>query len=206
MSPKVTVVYRDPFQVTLDIVSGKLPGVDLSGLLQKYPQQMMDLVAAGVKNGGFTASTVEKTVGSIFDDAGPEGGVLGNVNLLSLLSFFTEKYSLQPLGALSETSNVDHQEDVPVRTKRKYTRRKAKTADAPKPPKKKSTGTVSEQVRVFLGTDANAKRLLKKAGGLNKLAKQIREEQGIDVKDANFYQIFTHKFPKLVVKRKSRKK
>jgi hypothetical protein len=203
MPTETTVVYRDPFQVTLDIVSGTLPGIDLGTLLQQYPQQIIDLVAEGAKAGGFTAEMVEKCVGEIFRDTGPEGGVLGNINLLGLLSHFTEKYALRPLG--TEVTHAQDDSEVPSPSKprraghpRKVagqrTSKKTKAVDAP----------IKDQVRAYLGSLANTKRLLAAAGSNAKLAKQIRDVEGIPVQDANFYWILKHTYPELVGQKRSK--
>ena len=183
MSPKPTLVHRDPFAVTLDIIGGKLPGVDVSALLQKYPMPFLDLVSEGTKEGGFTAEMVERHVGNIFSEGGPEGGMLGNINLLSFLQYITAKNELRPFGA-AET------EDAPS------------AAAVPAPGKAKAGTSVSDQVRSFIGSAASTKRLLKKAGSMNKLA-QLARDSGVDVKDANFYWIVTHQYPQLFGKKRS---
>lgn len=207
MSPKPTLVHRDPFAITLDIISGKLPGVDVSALLQKYPMPFLDLVSEGTKEGGFTADMVERHVGSIFSDGGPEGGMLGNINLLSFLQYITVKNNLRPFGASAEADNTAATTAAPVSVKvrRQYRKRKTATATPRTPRKAKAGSPVSDQVRAFIGNEANTKRLLEKAGGMNKLA-QLARDSGIDVKDANFYWVVTHQYPQLFGKRSGGRK
>lgn len=202
-SSESRVVYRDPFQVTLDIVSGALPGVDLATLLQQYPQQIIDLVAEGAKAGGFTAKMVDEHVGDIFRDAGPEGGVLGNINLLGLLSYFTDKYNLRPLGSEAPPVSDKPQAPAPAQSRRGRPRkaaggRAAKTAASADAP-------VSEQVRAYLKSTANTKRLLEAAGSVVKLATKIRSEVGIPVTDANFYWIIKRTYPEIFGKKRAKR-
>jgi hypothetical protein len=196
-------VYRDPFQVTLDIVSGTLPGIDLGALLQQYPQQIIDLVAEGAKAGGFTAEMVEKYVGEIFRDTGPEGGMLGNINLLGLLSHFTEKYALRPLGTEVAQTQGDAEVSAPSKPCRTTRPRKAAGQRASKKTKIVDV-PIGDQVRAYLGSLANTRRLLAAAGSKAKLAKQIRDMEEIPVQYANLCWILKHAYPELVSKKRSK--